>query len=51
MWFVIADYFAVSDISVFRGASEFGEETCAGSFVRIHCQSVASKVVVDGDPS
>ena len=29
--FVIADYFAVSDLSVFRDVGEFDEETCVGS--------------------
>jgi hypothetical protein len=31
MWFVIADYFAVSDLSVFRDVCEFDKETCVGS--------------------
>jgi hypothetical protein len=30
VWFVIADYFAVSDLSIFWDASEFHEETCVG---------------------
>jgi hypothetical protein len=29
--FVIAYYFAVSDISVFRDVGEFDKETCVGS--------------------
>jgi hypothetical protein len=29
--FVIADYFAVSDLSIFRDVSEFDEETCIGA--------------------
>jgi hypothetical protein len=29
--YVIAEYFAVSDLSVFRDVGEFDEETCVGS--------------------
>jgi hypothetical protein len=29
--FVITDYFAVSDLSVFQGVSDFDKETCVGS--------------------
>jgi hypothetical protein len=29
--FVIADYFAVSDLSVLQGVCEFYEETCVGA--------------------
>jgi hypothetical protein len=31
VWFVIADYFAVSDLSVFWDVFQRGEETCIGS--------------------
>jgi hypothetical protein len=29
--FVVADYFAVSDLSIFRDVGEFDKETCVGS--------------------
>jgi hypothetical protein len=32
VWFLIADYFAVSDISVIWDVFQFGEETCIGSW-------------------
>jgi hypothetical protein len=32
MWFVIADYFAVSDLSVFCDVFQFDEEKCIGSW-------------------
>jgi hypothetical protein len=32
VWFVIANYFAVSDLPVFRDVCEFYEETCVGSW-------------------
>jgi hypothetical protein len=31
MWFVIANYFAVSDLSVFRDVCDFDEETRVGA--------------------
>jgi hypothetical protein len=31
VWFVIANYFAVSDLPVFRDVCEFDKETCIGS--------------------
>jgi hypothetical protein len=32
VWFVMANYFAVSDLPVFRDICEFDKETCAGSW-------------------
>jgi hypothetical protein len=32
VWFVVADYFAVSDISVIWDVFKFDEETCIGSW-------------------
>jgi hypothetical protein len=32
VWFVIADYFAVSDLSVIWDVFQFGEETSVGSW-------------------
>jgi hypothetical protein len=32
VWFVITDYFAVSDLSVFWEVCGFGKETCVGSW-------------------
>jgi hypothetical protein len=32
VWFVIANYFAVRDLSVFRDVCEFDEETCIGAW-------------------
>jgi hypothetical protein len=32
VWFVIANYLAVSDLPVFRDVCEFDKETCVGSW-------------------
>jgi hypothetical protein len=31
VWYVVADYFAVSDLSVLQDVGEFGEKTCVGA--------------------
>jgi hypothetical protein len=54
--FVITDYFPLSDFSVFR---DVGENMCwfqeyresLGTGARIRCQSLVSKVAVNGGPS
>jgi hypothetical protein len=45
--FLIADYFAVSDLSVLRGVSEFDEETCVGARDLLNALEKASTFVTE----
>jgi hypothetical protein len=45
VWFVIAYYFAVSDLSVFRDVFQFDKETCIGSWNVSNALEQASALV------
>jgi hypothetical protein len=45
VWFVIADYFAVSDLSVFWDVFQFYEEKCVSSWNVLNAQEQASAFI------
>jgi hypothetical protein len=47
VWFVIADYFAVSDLSVSWDVFQFDEETCVGSWNGSYSLEEASAFVAE----